>query len=93
MSYERKVSDTLSKPSEAALIDLIKEDIEQQDVLVKAKESAINGLAQYYVDNNTPEKIKNIAIELSQYFVVFSKPRMAKITKNLVDYIAKVPNT
>ena len=75
------------------MIALIKENIESQDVLVKAKESAINGLAQYYVDNNSPEKIKSIATELSQYFTVFSKPRMAKITKNLVEYIAKVPDS
>ena len=62
-------------------------------MLVKAKESAINGLAQFYVDSNTPEKIKSIATDLSQYFTVFSKPRMAKITKSLVDFIAKVPGS
>ena len=30
---------------------------------------------------------------MSQYFTVFSKPRMAKITKSLVDFIAKVPGS
>lgn len=75
------------------MVQLIKENIEAEDVLVKAKELAINGLAQFYVDQKTPEKIKTIATDLSEYFSVFSKPRMAKITKNLVEYIAKVPNS
>lgn len=54
MSYETRVAQALSKPSEAALVGLVKENIEAQDVLVKAKESAINGLAQFYVDSSAP---------------------------------------
>ena len=34
-----------------------------------------------------------ILFSFSEYFNVFSKPRMAKITKSLVDFIAKVPNS
>lgn len=93
MSYDSRVAEALRNPTESALVALIKETIDSQDLLVKAKESAINALAQFYVDQNTPEKIKTIATDLSQYFTVFSKPRMAKVIKNLVDYIAKVPET
>ena len=32
-------------------------------------------------------------LSYSKHFNVFSKPRMAKITKNLVDFIAQVPNS
>lgn len=63
MLYDRRVAQVLEKPSEQELIQLIKEPIEIQDVLIKAKESAINGLAQFYVDSRTPEKIKSIAIK------------------------------
>lgn len=72
---------------------LIEEEIEANDDKVKAKEAAINGLAQLYVDLGQPERIQSIAERFSDRLNVFSKPRLAKITKGLVDYIAKVPGS
>ena len=69
---------------------LIEEDIESSDANVKAKEAAINGLAQLYVDTNRPELIQSIAVNFAHRLSVFSKPRLAKVTKGLVDYVAKV---
>lgn len=37
MSYDRRVTTELERPSEEGLIALIKEEIENQDVLIKAK--------------------------------------------------------
>ena len=60
---------------------------------MKAKESAINGLAQLYVDQKRPEEIQKIAVSYAHKLNVFSKPRLAKITKGLVDYVAKAENS
>lgn len=60
---------------------------------MRAKESAITGLAQLYVELGWPEKIKLIAENYAHKLGIFSKPRLAKITKGLVDYIAKIPNS
>ena len=61
MSYDHRVANTLRSPSESALIALIQEEIQPEDVNIKSKEKAINALAQFYVDHKTPEKIKSIA--------------------------------
>lgn len=90
MSYEERVNQALRERSEQALISLIGEDTESGESNAKAKESAINGLAQLYVDSGRPENIQSIAVNFAHKLGLFSKPRLAKITKGLVDYIAKV---
>lgn len=93
MSYEDRVVQAVREANEAALLKLIEEDIEAVEDKVKAKENAINGLAQLYIDQGHPQKIQFIAEQFSDRLSVFSKPRLAKITKGLVDFIAKTPGT
>lgn len=93
MSYEERVDQAVKEGSQEKLLRLIEEEIEANDDKVKAKETAINGLAQLYVDLGQPERIQSIAEKFSDRLNVFSKPRLAKITKGLVDYIAKVPGS
>lgn len=50
-------------------------------------------MAQLYIDRGTPEKVQSIAERFSERLSVFSKPRLAKITKGLVDFIAKTPGS
>ena len=90
MSYDERVNTAIKQQDQPGLIRLIEEDIEATDDRVKAKENAINGLAQLYVNCNRPDQIKSIAVNFAHRLHVFSKPRLAKITKGLVDYIAKV---
>lgn len=90
MSYESRVSSALRSPSKQALISLITENIEATDANIKAKESSINALAQYYVDQNQPEKIKTIAMKYIGVHVVIQKvstssrnqewPRLSKVS-------------
>lgn len=54
MSYEERVAIALREGNEGQLLALIGEDIEAADVNVRAKESAITGLAQLYVDRSQP---------------------------------------
>jgi len=54
MSYDQKVAEVLRNPTEQSLIGLVTTEIEANDTNIKAKESAINALAQFYVDNNMP---------------------------------------
>lgn len=61
MFYDTRVAETIKNPTEDGLVRLITEEIEINDTNIKAKESAINALAQFYVDNNMPGKIKTIA--------------------------------
>ena len=93
MSYEERVGRAIKANDEQGLIALIEEDIAVSDSAIKAKEQAIGGLAQLYVDQRTPEKIKSIAVNFAHRLNIFSKPRLAKVTKGLVDYIAKVPGS
>lgn len=93
MSYEERVEKEIQVKGEQGLIRLIEEEIEGTEDKVKAKEKAINGLAQLYVDKNKPEAIQSIAVNFAHRLSVFSKPRLAKITKGLVDYVAKVPGS
>ncbi|MCB0369849.1 MAG: hypothetical protein KDD45_10535 [Bdellovibrionales bacterium] len=53
----------------------------------------MNGLAQLYVDTQRPQEIQSIAVNFAHRLSAFSKPRLAKVTKGLVDYIAKAPNS
>lgn len=55
MSYEERVSRAIQNKDEKAIISLIEEDIPASEATVKAKEQAIGGLAQLYVDQNTPD--------------------------------------
>ena len=45
------------------------------------------------MDRGLPERIQSIASTFAHRLSIFSKPRLAKITKGLVDYIAKVPHS
>jgi 26S proteasome regulatory subunit N6 len=93
MSYEERVATALREGNEGQLLELIGEEIEAAEANIRAKESAITGLAQLYVDRSLPERIQAIAVNYAHRLSVFSKPRLAKITKGLVDYIAKVPHS
>lgn len=61
MSYEERVGRAISEKSESGLVALIEEEIEATEESVRAKESALNGLAQLYVDRNEPGQIQSIA--------------------------------
>ena len=93
MSYSERVSQAIKQGQESELLKLIEEDIEASDQNIKAKENAINGLAQFYVDHDRAQDIQSIAVNFAHKLSVFSKPRLAKVTKGLVDYIAKVPGS
>lgn len=58
MSYQERVQQAIREQNELNLLRLIEEEIEGSDDKVKAKESAINGLAQLYVDSNRPAQIQ-----------------------------------
>lgn len=92
-SYEARVYTCLKNPNERELDTLIRESVEASETSIKAKEAAICGLAELYVSHNTPERIDSILTNYSVELGSFSKPRMAKIVKSLVDYIAKVPGS
>ena len=61
MSYVDRVDNVLRNPSEKRFIELICETVTPEDNIIKAKEKAICGLAQFYADTRQPEKIKSIA--------------------------------
>ena len=54
MSYDSRVNEAIKNPTEEKLIHLIQENISTQDSHIKAKETAISALAQFYVDQRTP---------------------------------------
>ncbi len=54
MSYVDRVENCIRNPSEKAFIDLICESVAADDSVLKAKEKAICGLAQFYVDTKQP---------------------------------------
>ena len=84
---------TIREKDEQGLLRLIEEDIEGSEERVKAKETAINGLAQLYVDTHRPELVQSIAVNFAHRLSVFSKPRLAKITTGLVDFVATAPRS
>jgi len=54
MSYEERVAKAVANGSEEHLLKLIEEDIEANEENIRAKETAINRLAQLYVDRGQP---------------------------------------
>jgi len=71
----------------------LKQKTDENEENAKVREAIINSLAEMYVQQRKPELIKKILIENKEVFAFFSKPRAAKITKNLIDYVAQVPNS
>lgn len=60
---------------------------------LKVKEEAIQKLTESKVKQNDAESLRRLLTELRQLFGKLPKAKTAKIVRNLIDAIAKVPNS
>lgn len=82
-------------PNEAAqqYKELILSDSSSEVEAVKAKESTIQKISDLYVQLKEAESLRKLLTELRPLFSTFSKAKTAKVIRNIIDSIAKVPNS
>lgn len=60
---------------------------------VKQKEEAISKLSDAYVKHQDAKALTELLSQLRPFFAVIPKAKTAKIVRNIIDQIAKVPNS
>ncbi|CAK0779535.1 26S proteasome regulatory subunit rpn6 [Coccomyxa viridis] len=60
---------------------------------IKAKEQAIQRLSDVYVKQKDAEALRKLLTELRPLFGLITKAKTAKIVRNIIEAIAKVPNS
>lgn len=60
---------------------------------VKQKEDAIGKLSDAYVKQQDAKALTELLAQLRPFFAVIPKAKTAKIVRNIIDQIAKVPNS
>lgn len=60
---------------------------------VKQKEEAISKLSDAYVKQQDAKALTELLAQLRPFFAVIPKAKTAKIVRNIIDQIAKVPNS
>eukprot|EP00775_Hariotina_reticulata_P010484 gene10484-10643_t len=60
---------------------------------IKQKEDAINKLSEVYVKLQDAKALTDLLSQLRPFFGVIPKAKTAKIVRNIIDQIAKIPNS
>lgn len=60
---------------------------------IKAKEEAIGQLSDTYVKLGDAAALTQLLAQLRPFFAVIPKAKTAKIVRNIIDQIAKIPNS
>lgn len=60
---------------------------------VKQKEEAISKLSDAYVKQQDAKALTELLSQLRPFFAVIPKAKTAKIVRNIIDQIAKIPNS
>lgn len=60
---------------------------------VKQREEAISKLSDAYVKQQDAKALTELLSQLRPFFAVIPKAKTAKIVRNIVDQIAKIPNS
>lgn len=82
-------------PREAVRLykELILTDTSTEVEAIKAKETTIQKIAELYIKLQEAESLRLLLTELRPLFLTFSKAKTAKVVRNIIDSIAKVPNS
>lgn len=59
---------------------------------IKLKEEAISKLSDAYVKQQDAKALTELLSQLRPFFAIIPKAKTAKIVRNIIDQIAKVPN-
>ena len=79
--------------AEATYRDLILGDYPNDADSIKVKEEAIQKLADLKVEQKDAAALRQLLTELRPLFGKFPKAKTAKIVRNLIDAIAKIPDS
>lgn len=60
---------------------------------VKQREEAIGQLSDAYVKQQDAKALTDMLSQLRPFFTVIPKAKTAKIVRNIIDQIAKIPNS
>jgi 6-phosphogluconate dehydrogenase (decarboxylating) len=60
---------------------------------IKQKEEAVSKLSEAYVKQQDAKALTELLSELRPFFAIIPKAKTAKIVRNIIDQIAKVPNS
>lgn len=60
---------------------------------VKQREEAIGQLSELYVKQQDAKSLTDLLSQLRPFFNVIPKAKTAKIVRNIIDQIAKIPNS
>jgi 26S proteasome regulatory subunit N6 len=60
---------------------------------IKQKEDAISKLSDAYVKQQDAKALTELLSQLRPFFAVIPKAKTAKIVRNIIDQIAKIPNS
>jgi uncharacterized phage infection (PIP) family protein YhgE len=60
---------------------------------IKQKEDAVNKLSEVYVKLQDAKALTDLLSQLRPFFSVIPKAKTAKIVRNIIDQIAKIPNS
>lgn len=60
---------------------------------VKRKEEAISQLSDAYVKQQDAKALTELLAQLRPFFAVIPKAKTAKIVRNIIDQITKIPNS
>uniref|UniRef100_A0A7S0V359 PCI domain-containing protein n=1 Tax=Polytomella parva TaxID=51329 RepID=A0A7S0V359_9CHLO len=83
-----------SNPEEAVSIlsAIIDDNTSNSDVL-KHKETVVSNLCDLFVLLNNAEGLKSLLPKLRDFFSVIPKAKTAKIVRNIIDSLSKIPNS
>jgi hypothetical protein len=60
---------------------------------IKQKEEAVSKLSDAYVKQQDAKALTELLSQLRPFFAIIPKAKTAKIVRNIIDQIAKVPNS
>lgn len=60
---------------------------------VKQKEEAISKLSDAYVQQQDAKALTELLSQLRPFFAVIPKAKTAKLVRNIIDQISKIPNS
>eukprot|EP00878_Enallax_costatus_P008276 GHUV01008652.1.p1 GENE.GHUV01008652.1~~GHUV01008652.1.p1 ORF type:complete len:141 (+),score=43.96 GHUV01008652.1:1188-1610(+) len=85
------------QPDSALTVDQLRQKVfEDQSTdaeAVKQREEAIGQLSDAYVKQQDAKALTDLLAQLRPFFAVIPKAKTAKIVRNIIDQIAKIPNS
>lgn len=92
-----KLDDAAEEPSidkrERILFDVVVGNTANDAESVKVKEEALQKLCEIKVEKKDAEGLRQLLTELRPLFAKFPKAKTAKMVRNLIDAISRVPNS